>query len=45
MGQAVGGIISAVTGGGKGGGGGGGASPILEIVSKVASALTGAGGA
>lgn len=42
MGQAVGGIVSSlIGGGGKGGGGGGGASPILEIISKVASALTG----
>ena len=43
MGQAIGGIISAVTGGGgNGGGGGGGASPVMEIISKIAGALTGA---
>ena len=42
MGQAVGGIASSlVGGGGKGGGGGGGASPVMEIISKIASALTG----
>ncbi len=42
MGQAVGGIVSSlVGGGGKGGGGGGGASPVMEIISKIAGALTG----
>ena len=37
MGQAVGGIVSSLVGGG----GGGGASPVMEIISKIASALTG----
>jgi hypothetical protein len=43
MGQAVGGIISAVAGGGKGGGGKGGAGGgAMELISKLISAVTGA---
>ncbi len=42
MGGAIGGIISSVAGGGKGGGGGGGGG-IMEMVSKIIEAVSGAG--